>query len=337
TPQKQDPVGRFLDVVRYYLSGWHIKPKGVKKPYNPVLGEYFRCRYQYPDGTEALYVCEQVSHHPPMSAYLFASPENNVVITGDFRPKSKFLGNSVASIMQGGSKIFFTNHPGEVYYVTLPNVYARGILFGTMFMELGDNVVIRCPKNDLICELEFKIKGFFTGTYNSVAGKVKVESSGEVLYTISGKWSETMYLQRANSSSKEVLFDATTAKVHPKIVAPESEQDELESRRLWSKVTKGVQSRNMDYATYEKNMIEENQRQLGKQREQQGIRWEPRWFKLEGDDWKFRTGAMPSDPKEAKEAMRQAIFGPPSNPEQAKFWLEQATSPVNGAAGGKAG
>lgn len=30
--KKEDPVERFVDVLRYYLSGWHIKPKGVKKP-----------------------------------------------------------------------------------------------------------------------------------------------------------------------------------------------------------------------------------------------------------------------------------------------------------------
>lgn len=28
-----DPEKRFLQVAKYYLSGWHIKPKGVKKPY----------------------------------------------------------------------------------------------------------------------------------------------------------------------------------------------------------------------------------------------------------------------------------------------------------------
>jgi hypothetical protein len=30
--QIDDPEQRFLQVTRYYLSGWHIKPKGVKKP-----------------------------------------------------------------------------------------------------------------------------------------------------------------------------------------------------------------------------------------------------------------------------------------------------------------
>jgi hypothetical protein len=54
-----DPEERFMRVLQYYLAGWHIKPKGVKKPYNPVLGEFFRCRYDYPDGTQGFYVAEQ--------------------------------------------------------------------------------------------------------------------------------------------------------------------------------------------------------------------------------------------------------------------------------------
>jgi len=70
-----DPEERFIRVLMYYLSGWHIKPKGVKKPYvcipvpaavsnpfgryNPVLGEFFRCRYDYANGTHGYYIAEQ--------------------------------------------------------------------------------------------------------------------------------------------------------------------------------------------------------------------------------------------------------------------------------------
>lgn len=53
-----------MRIVTFYLSGWHIKPRGVKKPYNPVLNEFFRCTYYYGDGSQAYYVAEQVSHHP---------------------------------------------------------------------------------------------------------------------------------------------------------------------------------------------------------------------------------------------------------------------------------
>lgn len=74
TSRNDDAVERFIDVVRYFLSGWHIKVPGVKKPYNPVLGEYFRCRYEYSNGTVGFYIAEQVSHHPPISCVSSCSP-----------------------------------------------------------------------------------------------------------------------------------------------------------------------------------------------------------------------------------------------------------------------
>ena len=42
---------RFVRVVQWYLSVFHAgRRSGVaKKPYNPVLGEIFRCYYDLPD------------------------------------------------------------------------------------------------------------------------------------------------------------------------------------------------------------------------------------------------------------------------------------------------
>lgn len=65
----------------------------------------FRCKWKFENGTEGYYICEQVSHHPPISAYVFASPENNIIITGEVKPTSKFLGNSAATLMGGTSTI----------------------------------------------------------------------------------------------------------------------------------------------------------------------------------------------------------------------------------------
>ncbi|CAI2178999.1 8767_t:CDS:2 [Funneliformis geosporum] len=304
--KEKDPVERFVNVVRYYLSGWHIKPKGVKKPYNPVLGEHFRARWQFSDNTEALFVSEQVSHHPPISAYYYASPENNIIISGDIRPKSKFLGNSAATLMQGESKIFFTNLPGEVYRIAMPNVYARGILFGRMVLELGDNSTVKCEKNDL---------GFFTGAYNSIYGKIKRESTGESLYEITGKWSDTMYIKDLRTGHKEVLFNVHESKIYPKIVTPEEEQEENESRRLWSKVTNALIGRNLDLATEEKTLIEDNQRNEAKLREAEGIDWRPRFFLSENDEFKFKqTSHLSKDPQGAKHQIESFIFSSNSPP-----------------------
>jgi hypothetical protein len=103
-PTVDDPEKRFVEVVRFYLSGFHILPpvgcfltfsycQGVKKPLNPILGEHFTCKWKFDDGSEALYIAEQVSHHPPMSAYFYMCPEHHIRVDGTLKPKSKFLGN----------------------------------------------------------------------------------------------------------------------------------------------------------------------------------------------------------------------------------------------------
>jgi hypothetical protein len=75
--------------------------RGVKKPLNPILGEIFTGYWEYPDGTKGYYISEQTSHHPPKSSYFFMAPEHNIRIDGCLKPRSKFLGNSAASLMEG--------------------------------------------------------------------------------------------------------------------------------------------------------------------------------------------------------------------------------------------
>jgi oxysterol-binding protein-related protein 8 len=57
---EEDAFTRMKMVVRWYLSGFYKKPKGLKKPYNPVLGESFRCCWAHPNGSKTYYLAEQV-------------------------------------------------------------------------------------------------------------------------------------------------------------------------------------------------------------------------------------------------------------------------------------
>jgi len=309
----QDAEARFVQVMECYLAGWHIKPKGVKKPYNPILGEVFRCRYDYPDGTVGYYVAEQVSHHPPISAFYYASPDNKVIIRGDLRPKSKFLGNSAATIMEGFNKIAFMDRPedGE-YSITMPNMYARGILFGKMLLELGDDCIIKNDHLDYSCKVEFKTKGYFSGQYNAIHGKIKHGSkdAGEV----NGKWSDRFTIKRGkHGENGEVTFDSATSKVTQKSVAAESEQGEFESRRLWSKVTAAILAKDLDAATTAKSAIEDHQRELAHQREQKGETFVPKYFKLVGDEFQPNF-VLPVDASKANEAVAEWIYGTSSRP-----------------------
>ncbi|KAF1802188.1 hypothetical protein FB192DRAFT_1104539 [Mucor lusitanicus] len=301
-----DDTQRFIAVVKWFLSGWHIKPKGVKKPFNPVLGEFFRCRYNYQDGTEAFYIAEQVSHHPPASAYFYTCPQHQVVITGDLKPKSRFYGNSVASLMQGTINFILPSRHNELYQVKMPNMYARGVLFGTMTLELGDASTVRCVSSDLICEMDFQTKGFFSGQPNSVVGKIKRESTQEILYEISGQWSGELFIKKytppekssiggllslTKKSTKEdekpdLMVDVRDYVKYP-LQVPEH-QEEKESRRLWAKLTEGLMANNQDMATDEKTKVEDEERALRKDREAKNIEWKPRFFDVDGDDYKFK-------------------------------------------------
>lgn len=51
-----------------------------------------------------------------------------------------------------------------------------------------------------------------------------------------------------------------------------------------------MQERNLDLATDEKSLIEDNQRTIVKDRTDKGIKWESQYFKAEnnGQDWCFK-------------------------------------------------
>ena len=44
------------------------------------------------------------------------------------------------------------------YVISMPNMYARGILFGKMVLELGDTCTARNEKLGLAADIEFKTK-----------------------------------------------------------------------------------------------------------------------------------------------------------------------------------
>lgn len=282
-PEIEDPVQRFVAVVRHYMGGWHIKPPGVKKPLNPILGETYTCYWDYPDHTRGYYVSEQTSHHPPKSSYFFMIPEHGIRIDGTLVPRSKFLGNSAASMMEGYAVMSFLNRGtrpgGEQYIVTQPNMYVRGILFGRMKFELGDHSLVRCPDTGLSADIEFKTKGWVSGGYNGIGGTIKNDNTGEILYSLDGLWTHEMYIKDHRTGRRELLFDATNARPSHPMVRPLQEHNDRESVKLWYKVTQALKDRNQDLATEEKTKVEDMQRQEAAQRHEQGIEWAPRLFR----------------------------------------------------------
>ena len=99
----------------------------------------------------------QVSHHPPISAYYVTNREEGFIISSSILAKSKFYGNSTSAILDGIATLSLLPR-GEDYKLTMPYAHCKGILMGTMTMELGGKVYIECSKTGYSAELEFKLR-----------------------------------------------------------------------------------------------------------------------------------------------------------------------------------
>ena len=129
---EDDPFTRMKAVVQWYLSGFYKKPKGLKKPYNPILGEVFRCCWKHPNGSTTFYIAEQVSHHPPISALYVTNRKDGFTLSATILAKSKFYGRFRKRKMNfkvyfGLLNLFFSNRKfivGPTGWIGSPNVIA---------------------------------------------------------------------------------------------------------------------------------------------------------------------------------------------------------------------
>jgi oxysterol-binding protein-related protein 8 len=156
-------------------------------------------------------------------------------------------------------------------------MYARGILFGKMKYELGDHASVKCPETGLEVDIEFKVKGWVGGTYNSIGGVIKDTKSGKALYELSGFWHGEMSIKDLSTGKREVLFDATNAKPSYPKSRPLSEQAPRESQKLWDVTTKALKKADQNVATTEKTRIEDEQRKEAAERGD--AVWQPKLFK----------------------------------------------------------
>lgn len=269
-----DPADRMKAVVKWYLSGWHYRTVGVKKPFNPIVGETFACYWKHSDGSRSQYFAEQVSHRPPVSGIYFENRQHNVVATSHVWTKSQFSApQTTKSILDGACQLTLTNR-GEVYHITFPTYYALNLLLGTLRMEMGDVGHIVCEKTGLRADVEFTQKPMFGGAdrLNGVVGVIKKglgpkgSAGSEELWHITGHWDGAMHIAPASKpGSKELLLDVGHEKVSPKYVLPLELQGPWESRRLWQWAAHELSQRptvNWSAVDREKAQLEEEQRLL---------------------------------------------------------------------------
>ncbi|KAI3414218.1 hypothetical protein GPALN_011676 [Globodera pallida] len=304
---------RFLAVVKYYLNSLFPGRRGniAKKPYNPILGETFRCRWTLP-GTrpstskttngpfpgsatnQLTFIAEQVSHHPPISAFHVDHREAGVSCTTYIHTKSSFsFPSSICAEMLGKATLKLHNHDDETYTITFPTAYGRSILT-TPFFELGGTVELRCDRTNYRAEITFHTAGIylFRRPAHQIDGKIYLRS--RLLMKLKGEWTGLISLgRRSNNDYTYQHFTDVRAKPSvPKECVPVMQQQGTESRKLWRHVTAALFNNNTDLAGHAKRWLEQRQRDEAAEREQMGQQWQPQHFVRMGNGWRYLASRM---------------------------------------------
>ncbi|KAL3249363.1 hypothetical protein MRX96_056057 [Rhipicephalus microplus] len=296
-----DPKERMVEVVRWYLSAFHAGRKSsvAKKPYNPILGEVFRCYWKVEDkpggvvkdgpvpwatANDLTFIAEQVSHHPPVSAFYAEHAAKGIACCAHIWTKSKYLGMSIGVHNVGQGCIMFLRHDEE-YVVTFPSGYGRSI-FTVPWIELGGKVEITCHKTGYNAVIDFHTKPMIGGKKHQLTAEVFPPNERKPFMTVTGEWNGVMTAKYPNGE-QTVFVDTTTLATTKKVVQPIQQQEPYESRRLWKEVTLALKNKDVNKATSSKTFLEEKQRREASERLHSGHAWKPRVFHLEGEHWTY--------------------------------------------------
>ncbi|XP_023705657.1 oxysterol-binding protein-related protein 11 isoform X2 [Cryptotermes secundus] len=269
----QEKVGETVDASSVSVE----EVKDVIKKYSVITDTSV-------ESIEISYIAEQVSHHPPVTAFYVECPVKRMCLNSSIWTKSNFSGMSVGVNMIGELSLYLENH-GERYDFTLPSAYARSVI-SVPWIELGGKATISCPMTGYSAAIIFHTKPFYGGKVHQVTAEVK-NQAGAIECRVQGEWNSHYEFTYCNGESK--IIRVLELPIYKKRVRKISEQGERESRKLWYNVTQALKIDDIDSATEYKQRLEEQQRLEQRIRKESGMQYPTAYFKKRGDSWVFNN------------------------------------------------
>ncbi|KAL8757426.1 MAG: hypothetical protein Q9184_004215 [Pyrenodesmia sp. 2 TL-2023] len=298
---EKDPAKRALLVLKWFLST--LKPSystrndkygSEKKPLNPFLGELFLGKWEDEAGSTEL-VSEQVSHHPPVTAYCIQNAKHGVKLEGYNGQKASFsrtihikqIGHAVLTLTPPNSSTRDTqpldptpSAEKETYLITLPNIHIEGLIYGKPFVELNNCTYIS-SSSGYVAKIDYSGKGWVSGKKNSFTATLyPTGKEKDILYTVEGQWPEAFTIRQGSGKHGTVVdqYNARTQPITPLTVPALDQQDPWEANKAWDKVITAITKGDMDTTNAEKSKIENAQRELRKKEQAENREWERKFF-----------------------------------------------------------
>lgn len=101
------------------------------------------------ESVRVAFLTEQVSHHPPISAYYATCPARGVTLMGVDQIAARVSGTGVRIAPGDQNKGIFVRiedgpGKGEMYQVTHPTAMVNGLLRGNFYVTVGESTIITC-------------------------------------------------------------------------------------------------------------------------------------------------------------------------------------------------
>uniref|UniRef100_A0A3B4EC03 Oxysterol-binding protein n=1 Tax=Pygocentrus nattereri TaxID=42514 RepID=A0A3B4EC03_PYGNA len=228
-------------VAAFAVSAVASQWERTGKPFNPLLGETYEL---VREDLGFRLISEQVSHHPPVSAFHTEGLQKDFVFHGSIYPKLKFWGKSVEAEPKGTMTLELPKY-NEAYTWTNPTCCVHNIIVGQLWIEQYGNVEVINHRTGERCCLNFKPCGLFGKELHKVEGYI-LDKSKKKVCVLYGKWTECMYtvdpatFEAHKKNDKRAAEEKKTSKQGSSAEAEETPQsggDTLEvipgSQLLW--------------------------------------------------------------------------------------------------------
>ncbi|MES1910189.1 MAG: hypothetical protein MHM6MM_002834 [Cercozoa sp. M6MM] len=279
----EDPVERMKWVVTFLFSGLHLGFR-QEKPFNPILGETFQANYE-----NAEVYCEQVAHHPPISAFDVRAHDDSFRLHGMHEFKSNMTVNRIVGMQVGPNHVDFKD--GSRITFDYPDFVLTGVMYGDRIISYDSKHPVHFVNKAerLLCRVAFcppaseadlekygaKKSGWFGFSrpnlpIDRIGGgiyrvpddvdldtvnlrKLKVEQF-EKLCEITGRWTQ------------DIVFDGELHQVDPISPQPVSDEEALPSDCRYREDLVYLRAGLYDDAQHWKAVLEDRQRSDAKLR-----------------------------------------------------------------------
>jgi len=278
---------RLCFVAAFASSVYANVPGRYWKPFNPLLGETF----EFIDKVQGYAViCEQVSHHPPISA--LHAESDKWVFWEEYQLDTKFRGLFVKIVPTGRVHLRFKKDNSH-YSWKKPETRIHNIVIGSLWVDHDGETEIISHNTSETATVRFTPYRK-SHQYKLLRGAVK-DKDGVEQFNLEGAWDEGLVAHPVNDSKFSLLklwtttpkpeestrFYGFTSFAMQLNQPDESVQCPTDSRRRPDQ--RLLEFARVEEAASEKHRLEEKQRHARKVREHRREQWKPRWFVSELD------------------------------------------------------